>query len=78
MQQSFGGAENVAKQFPQYANQISAAAKSSFLDGANWAYTAGIIAVLVGATLVFFMFPKKAEEEALLRQYHDTDFADSE
>jgi len=78
LQQSFGGAENVAKQFPQYANQISAAAKSSFLDGANWAYTAGIIAVLVGATLVFFMFPKKAEEEALLRQYHDTDFADSE
>ena len=70
LQQSFGGAENVAKQFPQYANQITAAAKSSFLDGANWAYTAGIIAVLVGATLVFFMFPKKAEEEALLRQYH--------
>jgi len=78
LQQSFGGAENVAKQFPQYANQISAAAKSSFLDGANWAYAAGIIAVLVGATLVFFMFPKKAEEESLLRQYHDTDFADSE
>ena len=73
LQQSFGGAENIAKQFPQYANQITAAAKSSFLDGANWAYTAGIIAVLVGATLVFFMFPKKAEEEALLRQYHDTD-----
>ena len=78
LQQSFGGAESVAGQFPQYANQITAAAKSSFLDGSNWAYTAGIIAVLVGATLVFFMFPKQAEEEALLRQYHDTDFADSE
>jgi DHA2 family multidrug resistance protein-like MFS transporter len=78
LQQSFGGSESVANQFPQYANQITAAAKSSFLDGANWAYTAGIIAVLVGATLVFFMFPKQAEEEVLLRRYHDTDSADSE
>ncbi len=67
LQQSFGGAENVAKQFPHYASQITAAAKSSFLDGADWAYTAGIIAVLGGATLVFFMFPKKDEEDALIQ-----------
>ena len=44
-----------------------------FLDGANWAYAAGIIAVLAGATLVFFMFPKKHDEEALLASYHDAD-----
>ena len=73
LQQSFAGAENVAHQFPQYASQIDAAAKSSFLDGANWAYTAGIIAVLIGAALVYFRFPKKDEEEALLRQYHEID-----
>src|SRR5204863_8286287 len=52
LQQSFAGAENVAKLNPQYANQILAAAKSSFLDGANWAYTAGIVAILLGAALV--------------------------
>ena len=33
------------------------------------AYTAGIIAVLLGAALVFFLFPKKDEEEALLAHY---------
>ncbi len=71
LQQSFAGAGNVAHQFPRYASQITAAAKSSFLDGANWAYVAGIFAVLAGTALVFFMFPKKGEEEALLRRYSD-------
>jgi hypothetical protein len=32
----------------------AASAKSSFLDGADWAYTAGIAAILVGAVIVFF------------------------
>ena len=42
---SFAGAEAVAQQYPQYATQITAAAKQSFLDGDQWAYTAGIVAV---------------------------------
>jgi DHA2 family multidrug resistance protein-like MFS transporter len=50
---------------PQYANQIMAAAKSSFLQGDQWAYAAGIVAILVGAALVFFLFPKKDDEERL-------------
>jgi DHA2 family multidrug resistance protein-like MFS transporter len=66
---SFAGAESVAQQFPQYAGQITAAAKQSFLDGDDWAYTAGLIAVLAGAALVFFLFPKKQEEQELLAQY---------
>ena len=70
---SFSTAADTAQRYPQYASQITAAAKSSFLDGANWAYAAGIIAVLAGATLVFFMFPKKHDEEALLASYHDAD-----
>ena len=53
---SFAGAETIAEQYPQYASQITAAAKQSFLDGADWAYTAGIVAILLGATLVFFLF----------------------
>jgi DHA2 family multidrug resistance protein-like MFS transporter len=66
---SFAGAESVAQQFPQYAGQITAAAKQSFLDGDDWAYTAGLIAVLAGAALVLFLFPKKQEEQELLAQY---------
>jgi MFS transporter, DHA2 family, multidrug resistance protein len=75
LQKSFGSAADVAQQHPQYANEIIAGARSSFLDGADWAYLAGIIAILVGATLVFFFFPHKREEEDLLARYHDEDTA---
>ena len=70
---SFAGAETIAAQYPQYASQITAAAKSSFLDGADWAYTAGIVAILVGAVVVYFLFPKREEEERLLAAYQAED-----
>jgi hypothetical protein len=70
---SFSSAADVAQQYPQYAQQIIAGARSSFLDGADWAYTAGIVAVLVGAVLVFFLFPRREQEEQLLAAYHDED-----
>jgi len=70
---SFAGAEDTAQQYPQYASQITAAAKESFLQGDRWAYTAGVIAVLVGAALVFFFFPRKDEEERLLQEYATQD-----
>ncbi len=73
LQQSFAGAENIAKLHPQYANQILAGAKSSFVDGANWAYAAGIVAIVVGAALVFFLYPKKEQEQALLAEYQQAD-----
>jgi DHA2 family multidrug resistance protein-like MFS transporter len=72
---SFASAEGTAQQFPQYATQITSAAKTSFLDGADWAYTAGIIAIVLGAVLVFFMFPKHADEQRLLQEYAETDAA---
>jgi len=72
---SFDSAASVAQQYPQYSSQITAAAKSSFLDGDDWAYSAGIVAVLVGGVLVFFMFPKREEEERLLAEYHAQDTA---
>ena len=46
LQKSFDGAIAVAQRYPKYADQITAAAKSSFLQGDRWAYTAGIVAVL--------------------------------
>jgi MFS transporter, DHA2 family, multidrug resistance protein len=72
---SFAGAEGIAEQYPQYASQITAGAKESFLDGADWAYTAGIVAILLGAAVVFFLFPKKEHEEQLLARYHADDTA---
>jgi DHA2 family multidrug resistance protein-like MFS transporter len=72
---SFAGAEAIAEQHPQYASQITAAAKTSFLQGDQWAYIAGIIAILLGAALVAFLFPKRDEEEALLARYHAEDAA---
>jgi MFS transporter, DHA2 family, multidrug resistance protein len=73
LEQSFSSAANVAQQYPQYAKAITAAAKSSFLSGADWAYGAGAIAVVVGTVVVFFCFPKKAEEDELLEHYQETD-----
>jgi len=70
---SFSSAEALAEQYPKYADQITAAAKTSFLQGDQWAYTAGLVAVLLGAVLVFFMFPKREEEERLLAAYHAED-----
>ncbi|HEX5588320.1 MAG TPA: MFS transporter [Acidimicrobiia bacterium] len=66
---SFSSAANTAQQYPQYAKQITQAAKQSFVDGQDWAYLAGIIAIVLGAALVYFMFPKHEQEEALLEQY---------
>jgi DHA2 family multidrug resistance protein-like MFS transporter len=70
---SFAGAEVIAEQHPQYASQITAAAKKAFLEGDQWAYTAGLVAVLLGAVLVFLLFPKKEEEQQLLARYHEED-----
>jgi hypothetical protein len=72
---SFAGADDAAAQYPQYADQITAAAKEAFLAGDQLAYLAGIVAVLLGAVLVFFMFPKRDEERRLLGEYHATDVA---
>lgn len=70
---SFAGAEDVAEQHPQHADAIISAAQTAFLQGDQWAYTAGIVAVIGGAVLVFFMFPKRDDERRLLASYHDAD-----
>ena len=72
---SNAGAQAVAAQYPQYATQITAAAKQSFLAGDQNAYIAGIIAVLIGAALVYFVFPKRDKEREVLEEYHQKDAA---
>jgi DHA2 family multidrug resistance protein-like MFS transporter len=73
LQKSFAGAQQVAQRYPQFASKITAAARSAFLSGDQWAYAAAIIGVLLGAALVFALFPRKAAEEALLARYQAED-----
>jgi MFS family permease len=73
LEKSFAGAVEIAKQYPQYSDAIISAAKTSFLSGADWAYAAGILAILIGAALVFFAFPRKADETRMLQGFQDED-----
>ncbi len=67
---SFDSAEATAKRFPpHYEQAIIQGAKKSFTEGDDWAYTAGIIAILLGGTLVFLRFPRAEEERRLLAEY---------
>ncbi|MFN8499059.1 MAG: MFS transporter [Anaerolineae bacterium] len=75
LEMSFAGAQAMAAQYPQYASQITAAAKASFLAGDQYAYIAGIIAVLVGAAIVARFFPKLEMERKLEEGYHAEDMA---
>jgi MFS transporter, DHA2 family, multidrug resistance protein len=70
---SFSSAADLAEQYPRHTEQIIAAAKTSFLQGDEWAYTAGIVAIALGAALVFFLFPRNDEERRLLEQYSAED-----
>jgi hypothetical protein len=73
---SFSSAADTAGRYPtSVQDNIIAAAKTSFLQGDQWAYTAGIVAVLLGATLVFFFFPRVEREQELLAQYAADDAA---
>jgi MFS transporter, DHA2 family, multidrug resistance protein len=70
---SFSSAANTAQQYPEYAQAIAGAARKSFLDGGDWTYAAGMIAVALGISVVFFLFPKHDRELALLDDYHAED-----
>ena len=68
LQKSFGGASDIAAHYPNYSSAILDAAKESFLAGASAAYVVGIIAVVLGASLVWFLFPHKDKELAAYKQ----------
>ena len=73
LQLSYASAADMATQYPQYANEILTAAKSAFLDGDQLAYLAGLVAVVIGLTVTFFLFPRKDREVALHAEYHAND-----
>jgi DHA2 family multidrug resistance protein-like MFS transporter len=78
LQLSYASAADMATQYPQYANEILTAAKTAFLDGDQLAYLAGLVAVVIGLTVTFFLFPRKDREVALHAEYHAKDEARSD
>ncbi len=70
---SFAGAEEIAAAYPEYAGQITGAARSAFLHGDLWAYGAGLLAVGAGAVIVFLLFPRRDAELELLAAYREED-----
>jgi MFS transporter, DHA2 family, multidrug resistance protein len=72
---SFASAADMADRYPQYADQIVAGARTAFIQGDQWAYLAGVIAIVGGAALVFFFFPKRDKERQMLAAFHAEDTA---
>jgi MFS family permease len=74
LERSYASAADYASQVP--ANEAAAivkGAKDSFLQGADWAYAAGMVLIVVGAAVVWVLFPKKGDELALLESYGRVD-----
>ena len=67
---SFSSAADTASRYRQMEQQalIISGAKTAFLQGDQWAYTAGIVAVVLGAAIVFFLFPKARRRAAPTRR----------
>jgi hypothetical protein len=70
---SFSSAAATAERYPEYAGKIIQGAKTAFLQGDRWAYGAGVLAVLIGAALVWFFFPRMDDEHRLLARYRSID-----
>jgi MFS family permease len=76
---SFASAADTASRYPpSMQDKIIAGAKTAFLQGDQWAYTAGLVAIVLGAALVYLAFPRKDLEEQLLARYHAEDTAQPE
>jgi len=77
LESSFASAEALASQpaYQEHADAIIAGARESFIQGQDWAYLAGIIAIALGAVLVALCFPAADGEEELLARYRAEDAA---
>ncbi|WP_267617161.1 MFS transporter [Gordonia bronchialis] len=75
---SFSSAEVLAERYPQYAEQIIAAARDAFVHGDTLAYGAAVLIVLAGAVVVFLGYPRRDHERALMKTYAAESFSDGE
>ena len=69
LQKSFTGAAAVADRYPQYGAEITRAAKESFVAGQRSALAVGLAAMVAGVVLVWWRFPSRDAEIAMLRDY---------
>jgi EmrB/QacA subfamily drug resistance transporter len=72
---SFSSAAATAERYPRYTDQIIESARQAFVDGQDWAYVAGIVTVVLGGLLIFFLFPRKDAEVAMLERFRAEDEA---
>ncbi|MEM8618905.1 MAG: MFS transporter [Actinomycetota bacterium] len=75
LESSFAAAELTAERVPIFSDQIVAAARVAFIDGANNAYLAGCTAIVIGFVLVATVFPRHDRERELLAEYEAADEA---
>jgi MFS family permease len=73
LQKSYASAAQTAQRYPQYTDQIVEAARVAFEQGGRWAYATGALAIILGAALVYFRFPRREEEGRLLSSYQKED-----
>ena len=74
LERSYSSAAVFAQSQPHpQATAIIEGAQQSFLKGANWAYGAGIVLILLGAGLVATCYPAKERERELLSSYATAD-----
>ncbi|MFD0593835.1 hypothetical protein ACFQZ4_16215 [Catellatospora coxensis] len=73
LQKSFASAADTAQRYPRHAAEIIEGARNAFLAGDRWAYSAAIIAILLGMALVARYYPRHPEENRLLASYQDED-----
>jgi hypothetical protein len=70
---SFSSAEATAEQYPPVPGCDHGRSEGVVPQRRRLAYGAGIIAILIGATLVYVLFPRKDAEQRLLMEYHAAD-----
>lgn len=68
---SFSSAANLAERYPQYAEQITTAARQAFLRGDLAAYATALVIVALGALGVFLAFPDADAERSAMSRYAD-------
>ena len=66
---SFGGAEEAAQRYPQYADAILDGARSAFTAGSAAAIIAALVAIALGFLVTLLWFPRRARELADEAEY---------
>jgi hypothetical protein len=75
LQLSYASAADLAAADPEYGDEILSAAQTSFLEGDQLAYLAGLGAVGIGMGLTWAFFPRKDEELRMRDAFHAADAA---